>query len=269
MQYNNTYSISDNAINTLCRDKEGGIWAGTRFGGISYYPYPYTSFEKYFSQNGNQTISGNGVHEICPDQYGSLWIGTEDAGLNKMDTKTGHFKHFVPDGKKGSICYTNIHGLLVNGDELWIGTYQHGIDRMNLKTEKVTKHYEASNNSFNSNFIVHLYKTRSGDILVGTWEGLYKYNKASDDFSPVPGFPFQTQSIIEDKQGLLWICTLGNGVFSLDQKTGKINNLRHHPNDSNSLSNNMVNGLFIDSQENLWFATEGGLCKYDVAQKKI
>ena len=267
MEYNNVFSISDNAINSLWKDKEGGVWAGTRFGGISYYPFPYTPFKKYFSQGSNYSISGNGVHEICPDQYGNLWIGTEDAGLNKMDLKTGRFEHFVPDGKKGSICYSNIHGLLTVGDELWIGTYQYGLDRMNLKTGKVIKHYKAGKNSFKSNFIVHLFKTSTGDVLVGTWEGLFKYNRPTDDFSLVPGFAFQTQNILEDKNGLLWICTLGNGVYTLDQKTGKIQNLRYDPNNPNSLSNNMVNGQFKDSHDNLWFATEGGLCKYNPATK--
>ncbi|HTF29456.1 MAG TPA: two-component regulator propeller domain-containing protein, partial [Flavitalea sp.] len=38
--YNNSYSLSDNAINTLFKDNEGGIWAGTRFGGVSYSAYP-------------------------------------------------------------------------------------------------------------------------------------------------------------------------------------------------------------------------------------
>ena len=269
MQYNNSYSISDNAINTLYRDKEGGIWAGTRFGGISYYSYPYTSFEKYFSQNGINSIKGNGVHEICPDGRGHLWIGTEDAGLNKLNIKTKLFEHFVPDGKKGSISYSNIHGLLIVDDELWIGTYQYGLDRMNLKTGKIIKHYTAGKNSFASNFIVHLYKTISGNILVGTWEGLFQYNKLTDSFSPVAGFPFQTQSILEDENGLLWICTLGNGVFTLDQKTGLTSNFRANFKSTDSLANNMVNGQFRDSRGNLWFATEGGLSKYDPRVRKF
>jgi signal transduction histidine kinase/ligand-binding sensor domain-containing protein len=268
MQYNNAYSLSDNAIHTLYKDKEGGVWVGTRFGGISYYPYPYTPFKKYYSQNdGTKTISGNGVHEICPDKKGNLWIGTEDAGLNKMNISTGEVQHFLPDGKPGSISYSNIHGLLVDDNELWIGTYQFGIDKMDLRTGKVIRHYKAGKNSFNSNFIVHLYKTRTGDVLAGTWEGLFKYNRKTDDFTLVPGFAFQTQNITENKNGLLWICTLGTGVYTLDQRTGKIESYKHNPNDPNSLSNNSVNGQLIDSYGNLWFATESGLCKYYPAKK--
>ena len=96
---------------------------------------------------------------------------------------------------------------------------------------------------------------------------MFKYNKETDDFSLVQGFAFQTQSILEDKNGLLWICTLGNGVFTLDQKKGKIENFRYNALNPNSLCNNMVNGQFKDRYDNLWFATEGGLCKYDPRTK--
>ncbi|WP_350340309.1 two-component regulator propeller domain-containing protein [Paraflavitalea speifideaquila] len=70
--------MSDNAVYSLCKDKEGGIWAGTYFGGVNYYPHQYTSFQKFFPDNTLSTLSGNAVREICEDQYGHLWIGTED-----------------------------------------------------------------------------------------------------------------------------------------------------------------------------------------------
>ncbi|MET0242999.1 MAG: two-component regulator propeller domain-containing protein [Flavitalea sp.] len=261
-ELHNNYSLSDNAINTLYKDNEGGIWAGTRFGGVSYYAFPYSHFEKYFSQNSLHSLSGNGVHEICPDNRGNLWIGTEDGGLNKMDLATGKFRHFLPDGKPGSISYYNIHGLLVDGDELWIGTYQYGIDRMDLRTEKVVRRYKAGKNSFKSNFIVHMFRSSHNEIYVGTWDGLFLYNRKTDSFSQVPGFEFQTQSMLEDKNGLLWICSLGNGVFSYDRQSGKITNFKNDPGDSTSLPSNMVNGQFLDSQGVIWFATEGGLSRF-------
>ena len=139
-KYNNNYSISDNAVYTFCEDKEGGIWAGTYFGGINYYPKPYTSFNKFFPKIGENSLSGNVVREICQDNNGNMWIGTEDAGLNKLDIATGKFIHFQPTGTKGSISYSNIHGLLVNGDELWVGTFEHGLDILNIKTGKVIRH---------------------------------------------------------------------------------------------------------------------------------
>jgi ligand-binding sensor domain-containing protein len=59
--YNNPYSISDNAVYTFCKDKEGGIWSGTYFGGINYYPRQSLSFQKYFPDEEKNSLSGNVV----------------------------------------------------------------------------------------------------------------------------------------------------------------------------------------------------------------
>ncbi|MEO6850585.1 MAG: two-component regulator propeller domain-containing protein [Mucilaginibacter sp.] len=269
MEYDNPFSLSDNSTNCLYKDKEGGIWLGSRFGGVSYYPFPYTFFTKYFPRPSTNSINGNGIHEICPDAFGNLWIGTEDAGLNKLNLKTGNIKHFKPNGKKTAISFYNIHGLLAQGKYLWIGTYLHGIDKMSITTEKVIKHYTIRNKPFASNFIIHLYLTRSAELFAGAPEGLYKYDKVSDEFLPVPGFNFETQSILEDKNGVLWICTVGNGVYRWDERKNVIENFRNNPKETNSLCNNIVNGEFLDSKGFFWFATEQGLCKYDPRQRKF
>lgn len=265
-KYNDSYSISDNAVYTFCRDMEGGIWAGTYFGGVNYYPKPHTFFKKYFPKIGENSLSGNVVREIRQDNYGNFWIGTEDAGLNKLDIATGKFIHFQPTGDRGSISYSNIHGLLVNGDELWIGTFEHGLDVMNIKTGKVIRHYVSSDkNLLKSNFIYCIYQADSEAIMLGTTRGIYTYNKQRDEFKPLPKIPLYNwyTSILKDKDGIIWAGTFGNGVNYLDTKTQKNGNLRYEAKNKNSLSSDRVNCIFEDSNKNLWFATEGGLCKYN------
>ncbi|MBD0289094.1 MAG: hybrid sensor histidine kinase/response regulator, partial [Flavisolibacter sp.] len=178
------YSLSDNAIYTLYKDAEGGIWAGTFFGGLNYYPKQYTAFQKYFPDYSKNSISGNAVREICEDNLGNLWIGTEDAGLNKLDPKTKIVTHFGPTGDPGSIAYWNIHGLLVVNDYLWVGTFEHGLDIMDVKTGKVIKHYLAGTgaNDLKSNFIVSFLQTRNGTIYLGTSNGICQYNRNNDNF---------------------------------------------------------------------------------------
>src|SRR5690606_10546436 len=73
-EYNNPWYISDNAIYTFLKDREGGIWVGTYFGGLNYYPVAYTPFEKYFPKMGQNSISGSAVREIIGDSKGNLWI---------------------------------------------------------------------------------------------------------------------------------------------------------------------------------------------------
>jgi ligand-binding sensor domain-containing protein/signal transduction histidine kinase/DNA-binding response OmpR family regulator len=263
--YSNPYSISDNVISTISRDKEGGIWIGTFFGGVNYYSQQYNAFKKYFPEPDKESVSGNIVHEICKDDRGDLWVGTEDAGLNRIDLKTGAITKFKADNKPGSISYQNIHGIVADGNELWIGTYEHGLDVMDLKTFKVIRHYDASNkpNSLASNFIISLYRTKKGEILAGTWYGLFKYNRKEDNFTAMPFFNSHIQCIHEDENGTLWVGTYGNGVYFLNKEKNIKGRMSYQPGKANSLINNYVNNLFEDKQKNLWFCTERGLSYFD------
>ncbi|MDQ3535665.1 MAG: hybrid sensor histidine kinase/response regulator, partial [Bacteroidota bacterium] len=270
--YNNPYSISDNAIYSVYKDKEGGVWAGTYFGGVNYYPKQYTSFEKFFPKTGESSLSGNAVRRICQDRYGNFWIGTEDAGLNKYDPKTGEFTNFKPTTGKTSLSHYNIHGLLAIGDELWIGTFHHGLDIMDILTGKVIRHYEAGSETgtLKSNFIYSIYQTRAGDILVGTSEGLFRYNPGADNFTALPEsselYPYTTV-VLEDEEGTIWGGTFKEGVYYFNPQTEEKGYFKYDPEDINSISNNGVNSIFQDSNKNLWFATENGLNKFISKEK--
>lgn len=268
-QLTNPYAITDNVVTSFCKDKEGGTWVGTFFGGVNYYSKEYNNFQKYFPLPAVNSLNGNLVHEICSDQYGNIWVGTEDAGLNKIDPRTGKVQHFKAGSGKGELSYPNIHGLVAVGNELWIGTYEHGLDVLDIPTGKVIRHYDAGNDahSLKSDFIVSLYKTRNNELLVGTWLGLFSYNREKDHFDQIPFFNTQVQAIHEDGKGQIWTSTYGNGVFYYDPVTKRGSNLRHDPQNRNSLINNYVNGLYEDHNHNFWFCTEGGLSKYEPSGK--
>ncbi len=89
----------------------------------------------------------------------------------------------------------------------------------------------------------------------------------TDDFSPVPQFDAPIQSLWEDEQGILWACTQGKGVIYYNPLTRQTSSLLYDTKNPNSLCENHVNGIFEDSKKNLWFATEGGLCKYEKDKK--
>lgn len=263
-RYNDPYSVSDNAVYSLCKDKEGGIWAGTYFGGVNYFPHPYTSFEKFFPKTGEASLGGNAVREIHHDRYGHLWIGTEDGGLNKFTPATGDFVNIkpVPPPAVG-LSHTNIHGLLVTGDSLWIGTFEHGLDIMDIRSGKFIRHYAAGPgpHQLHSNFIHSMLQTHDGQILIATTRGLYQYNHQRDEIDPVPEVPDYMfyVSLFEDHAGTIWLGTVRDGLYYYNRHTGKKGVYLHDPANSRSLSNNRVNRIFEDSQHRLWLATDDGL----------
>ncbi|ATP56482.1 hybrid sensor histidine kinase/response regulator [Pedobacter ginsengisoli] len=267
---NDPYAISDNAVYTFAKDKEGGIWVGTYFGGVNYYPKPFTFFDKFFPQNNKRSLSGNAIREICNDKYGNLWVGTEDVGVNKISSN-GDFSAYIPDGSKTSIAHTNIHGLKAIGDELWIGTYEQGLDILDIKSGQVIRHYDKSNqpNALKSNFVDCIYQTRSGEILVGTSYGLHRYNKATRDFSLITQVPhdFHYTAITEDDNGTIWTATIGGGLLYFNAKTNRQGIYKNDPKNENSLSDNFVNGVFISANKMLWITTENGLNQFNPSDK--
>ncbi|MGS2760646.1 hybrid sensor histidine kinase/response regulator transcription factor [Sinomicrobium sp. M5D2P9] len=261
--YNNPYSLSDNAIYELVLDREEGIWIGTYFGGINYYPRQYTPMQRYFPKVGENSISGNAVREIKKDRFGHLWIGTEDAGLNRFDPETGKFINYSSVGEKGPLSNYNIHGLLPVGDKLWIGTFEHGLDIMDIPSGKIIKHFGSGDDEghLRSDFIFFIYQSRNKDIYVLTSSGIHRYLPEKDSFEVLQGFPevYHYTCFAEDHNGVFWAGTYWDGLFYFDPKTKDKGFFRYDPGNPNSLSSNVVNGIFEDSENRLWVTTENGL----------
>lgn len=76
----------------------------------------------------------------------------------------------------------------------------------------------------------------------------------------------QANKCLKDKRGFLWIGT-NDGLNRFDGSHFKI--YRHIPNDSNSLSGNVVVNLAEDKHGNIWVITTAGLCRFDVAENRF
>ncbi len=265
--YNDPFSLSDNAIYSLVQDKEGGIWVGTYFGGVNYLQNQFTPLERYYPRVGENSISGNAVREIQKDKYGNLWIGTEDAGLNKLSLSTGKFENYPSTNNGGNLSHYNIHGLLARENELWIGTFEHGLDIIDIKTGQRIRHYETklNNSGLRSNFILYIYESNSGELFVLTSSGIHKYNPVSERFNVVEDFPisYHYTYLLEDNNGILWAGTYWDGLYYFNTKTGDKGFFKYDRNNKNSLSSNVINGIFQDSKDRIWITTENGLNLYN------
>jgi ligand-binding sensor domain-containing protein len=73
----------------------------------------------------------------------------------------------------------------------------------------------------------------------------------------------QVTSLLEDREGNLWVGTVNAGFHRFDRATERFVNFRFNPNDANSLSDNDVWGLFEDSKGYLWIGTKKGLNRFD------
>ncbi len=257
------YSLSDDAVLTLYKDREAGVWAGTYFGGLNYSPKQYYNFLKIYPDKSKGATGANVVREIVQDSLGNIWMALEESRIAKYNPKKNEIEHFTATGLAGNLPFSNVHGLLVDENNLWIGTHYHGIDIMDLQTGKIKKHYKVSKNpkDIASNFVVSFLKTSEGTIYIATASGLYRYNANDDQFfieTKIPTGAF-ISCLIEDKNGMIWVGT-GQGLYKLNVVTGESLHYKHAV--DAEVEKAHILSLLEDSAGNIWATTEGsGLWK--------
>ena len=265
LMYNPTdpFSLSDNPLYCLFQDRDGGMWAGSYFGGVNYLPNTYPLFERFVPQ-GN--MHGRRVREIVQDRDGRIWIGTEDEGLNYMNPLTGEIK-YVAESEK----FPNIHGLCVDGDRLWVGTFSYGLRVIDTRTQRVVRTYTASNTpgSLRDNIILSITRAPDGSIYLGTIRGLCRYNAATDRFDYIASIPpILINYISFDSKGNLWVATQTNGVYMLPRGGSKWQ--RFAPSTRCGMTSNIALSVFEDSEGTIWVTTQGGgAYRYDRADNKM
>ena len=108
-----------------------------------------------------------------------------------------------------------------------------------------------------------------GVLWLGTWSGLMRYDGYSvRTFQQEPGNASglqsdQITSVVEGRNGRLWVGTVSAGFHSFDRATERFVNYRFNPDNPNSLSDNDVWGLFEDSKGYIWAGTKKGLNRFD------
>jgi len=263
----NKNSLSDQNVYSILRDHEGGIWVGTYFGGLNYLNTSVLSIEKYLSSDREGFLSGKAISQFCEDKKGNLWIATEDGGLNYFDVTTKKFSQPV------KTSYHNIHPLLLVDDELFIGTFSRGLDVYNTKTKQIRnyRNIPGKSNSINDDCIFSLYRTRAGDIYIGTTRGLNKYNPAADDFTQIePDSLVFVYDIKEDASRNLWVASYINGIAKREATSGKWIYYNNILDEKDPAVKSKLTGIYIDNQKRLWFSSEGkGLFLYDYEKDRF
>lgn len=261
-----SYTINDNAIYSLYKDREEGLWIGSYFGGLNYYPKQDTYFEKIYPHRGQEYI-GKRVRELCADDKGYLWIGTEDNGLMKYNLSTKQLQQFTHPN-----IYKNVHGLCYDGKYLWAGTFSGGLNRINLHTNEV-KTYRKGNTSkdITSDYVFSICYTSSKELWIGTTSGVVRYNYETDTFSQFHGLRNMfIYDIKEDADGNIWFANYTNGLYKLDVRSKNLIHFQHNTTDNNSLPSNRILSIFEDSKKQIWITTHGGgFARFDASSNNF
>jgi Signal transduction histidine kinase len=185
-------TIPNDFIMCLLEDKHHNIWIGTWYG-LSLLesselekPDQSKAVIKNFLNNpsDNLSISNNIIMSLKEDAAGNIWIGTQE-GLNKVVRTSNGYKFDHSFISKDGTSITDKKILAIHqtkkGD-LWFSTQDGGISLLNTST-KIFKEFN-SNNGFTDNIITSITEDHSGNLWLGSNNGLCRFNPST----PTPSF---------------------------------------------------------------------------------
>jgi ligand-binding sensor domain-containing protein len=280
-------------ITGIAQDKRGYLWLASKRGLFRYNGYEMINYK--FDPVDPNSIPSDALETICVDTAGNIWIGSLGAGLFRFDPirqKFTRFRSSKPD--TGSIGSDWISALYSDSKgNVWVGT-GNGLDRYDAATNKFV-HYESKaddTRSLSANEVVGIYEDKQGTLWIGTgsvygenrtltdYGGLNRMDDISGKFTRFKHDPNDPNTIISNKvramfegsDGTFWVGTAGNGLHTMDRKTGKfqrrtgdvrrIGELSRPP-----LSNDpfaMISFITEDAAGGIWIGTtDNGLSYHD------
>lgn len=262
------FALSDKFVYPIFKDREGGIWVGTYFGGVNYVSPNNGLFERYTHSKYVNSVNGNVISRFSEDKKGNMWMASDDGGLIVQNASTGVFSAYTPKPGQNSLSYHNVHALCWDEDKLWIGTYSGGLNVLDTKTGKFKLYNAEEENphTLDGGSIYAIYRDIDKQMWVASMSGVNLYNRKADNFTRVKNFSATTIDIKQDKKGWLWFATQGKGAFRLDQKTNKWRNYSSLFSNGRPLPCNQMNCILADHKGRLWLGTSCGLCRYNYAK---
>ncbi len=276
---NNTPVLNDNSIRSLYVDKQGLVWIETASPGVIKFDPAHKSFKRFVQKTDKVSpyvYLGN-FYNIHEDINGLLWINLTGGGFGYYNRTADRFEYFHNEPGTSNKLFSNLVTCTLSDSygDLWLSTYSRGIDKISFTKNKF-RFYEPARDhtSLSANEVRSVFEDQYQNLWIGTREGkLYCYDKerrlkrifsshtkALNDIS----FDGMVYDIIQDKQGVLWLGTKGDGIIKASFKGNpkdlkfSIEHFRNNPNDLYSLSNNFVYSLTEDSKNRIWVGTFGG-----------
>lgn len=286
------YGLGDAIVDKIYRDREGGTWICTQFGGASYLPVRSLDFSVYLP-GAPGTVCGRRISELAEGKDGTVWISTQDGGVCYWNPKAQTFVK-VPESPDRQ----NVLSLFASDDLVGAGYFKGGIDLIipgtassasssissstfssltsssttvspvsvassaisttNIFRGQVHTFYPAQL-GISEGSVFALYRDRGGVIWLGDGWNIFRSADKGRTFEKMEQFGYAyMRDILEDKSGNIWVATMGNGIFRYNPQTDQMVKYQCVPGDSTSIGTNEVTGISEDSKGLLWFSTDRG-----------
>lgn len=266
------HSLSDNAVISICVDRNSVWWIGTENGGVNKFAASQKKFDVYQPANKlSQKAEQNNVYSVAI-QKDNIIVGTRGGGLITFDQDFYNISQYETD-KELSFDFSDVNVFTEDPQDgsLWAGTDGNGLFHLTADFKAIENYrfISGDSNSLSNNAIKSLLFDDNGLLWIGTFGGgLNRFDKKARKFD---NFPIDSHNkmrnvvltLYEDSQKRLWVGTNGHGLMLFDRKKLQFSSFQNNRNDLKSISNNVVYALHEDEAGYLWVGTGGGLNMFD------
>ena len=280
----NGLDLGESDVRSLCNTPEGYHWTGYYNGIIQV---SNSQFEKvgYLAPSGQVVpqqvkFCESPIFALFFDTKGKMWIGTRNDGLF-VRTSQGMTHYTMNPADRNSLPDNNIFDVAADRHgRIWLATYGAGLV---LTKQSATGQisFISKNNGMpwpKQQFqkVRRIFCTPTGEILVGTTEGLVTFG---DSFSTPSKIKFFTSQHIENDSNsisandIYFIMQHSNGQTLISQLGGMLENISS----TNLLQNNLqtafnrhisydegiVQSMVEDNQGNIWVVRESSIDCYN------
>lgn len=243
-------------------DKQNMLWVGTGAG--AFLLNQDRQFKEFYSPDRNleNHITFREITAFW-DEGSIMWIATTN-GLNKLDRISGQIEHFLYYKKKEDIVWIS-DLYLDNNRIMWMPTRRNGLALFNIDTEE-SKFFKYDNNLINglSEDRMYCIEADHTDILwLGTrTTGINKIETFKKEFKAYQVNHNSKNSLstnniftVHKTENEIWFGTNGEGVNTLDLKTGKYSLYKYDSKDNSSVNDDYIADIESDIFGNVWIAT--------------
>lgn len=296
-------SLLSDDLYTIYEDDENNIWVGTT-DNISYVQIHNVYINNYFVDGTSSGLTGSNIFSIYKNSEGVTYFGSYREGIDRLDSsgKVTNIR-LVSKQKPDETITASVNDILSKDNELWVAS-----SRGLLYSSDEQKFELISINENDTGAVLNLYQLNKSEILIGTRYSLYKYDtelrklltessvtgeivreivehnnyywavtdeniyKLNDSLVPIDKISLKelgllsASSIVFLDEKRIVVGTMGAGAAIVDVVSKKV---IHSINEQTGLDNNVIYGLLMDNQRNVWLATHRGLSVYNTVSQGI
>ena len=238
--------LSQSRVQCIYRDHQGVIWIGTKWGLNSY---DQSELKSYFHDREQpNSLPDNFIRFITEDRLGDLYVST-NKGIAIYNKAENQFQPLKYNGKP-----FNAWSYLQIGDNFLFGG-EETLYQYNLTDKSITKIFSDIDGD-KLKCINRIFQWSPNILITSSKkDGLWMYDLAKKKMYRCPFVKeCEINTIFVDSQNRLWVSFYGKGIACYSKEGKRLFSLST----KNSGLNNDIIFDFLEKDNQLWIATDGG-----------